>query len=47
MANKIRTTISMDKDLFKYLVAMSENQERNVSQQISHLVKNATWTKKG
>jgi len=35
----IRTTITMDEELYKELVEISDHQERSVSQQIVYLVR--------
>lgn len=36
---KIRTTISMDAEVYKKLTDMSQKGERNISQQLSYLIK--------
>jgi len=36
---KVKTSISIDKELFEELTDMSEKEDRSFSQQITHLVK--------
>lgn len=37
--NKIRTTITLDPEVFEYITKLSENEERSVSQQINKILK--------
>lgn len=36
---KVKTSISIDKELFEELTDMSEKEDRSFSQQITHLIK--------
>lgn len=42
---KIRTTITIDEELYKELSDMSDNEERSISQQISFLVRKGMGVK--
>jgi predicted CopG family antitoxin len=42
---KIRTTITIDEELYRELVDVSDKEERSVSQQITYLVKKAKGKK--
>ena len=44
---KIRTTITIDELLYEELILMAHKGERNVSQQISYMIKQAKVKKEG